>query len=226
MANHDDERIEEEELDLNEFEVARSEFFADIREPAFVFNDGKVGVNTACVRRLPDVEYVQILINRKKQKLAIRPCSEEDLFSISWGKTKNGRRFPRQITGRMFFMKVCDMMDWNPLHRYRVLGKLVPAKGELLFLFDLTAKKTFERTVTEDGKRKTSRIPVLPPEWKNQFGIPFSEHKKALQVNMFDGYTVFSVKEEKSKPENLPDEGTESSSDNQPMQQGGSKDGE
>lgn len=196
MQNNDDEN-----LDLDDFEVARSEFFSDIREPAFVFNDGKVGVNTACVRRLPDVEYIQILISRKKQKLAIRACEEEELFSIPWGKTKDGKRYPRQITGKMFFMKVCDMMDWDPSYRYRVLGKLISANGEKIFLFDLTAKKAFERTVTEDGKRKCSKTPVLPPEWKNQFGIPFSEHKKALQMNMFDGYTVFSLKEDKTKPD-------------------------
>ena len=201
MAENRDDLIEEINLDLSDFEVARSEFFADIREPAFVFNNGKVGVNTACVRRLPDVEYVQILINRKKKKLALRACMEEDLFSIPWGKTRDGKRTPRQITGRMFFMKVCDMMDWNPQHRYRILGKLVRANGELIFLFDLTAAKTFERTLTEDGKRKCSRTPVMPAEWKNQFGIPFAEHKKALQVNMFDGYTVFSLKEEPEKPE-------------------------
>ena len=226
MAENYDDSIENVDLDLNEFEVTRSEFFADIREPAFVFNDGKIGVNTACVRRLPDVEYVQILINRKKQKLALRACEEEDLFSIPWGKTKNGKRFPRQITGRMFFMKVCDMMDWNPMHRYRVLGKLVRANGELIYLFDLTAKKTFERTITEDGKRKSSRVPVLPAEWKNQFGIPFSEHKKALQVNMFDGYTVFSVKEEKPKQENSSEEGAEKKPDNPPEPQGGGSEGE
>ena len=204
--------IEEVNLDLNEFEVARSEFFADTREPAFVFNDGKVGVNTACVRRLPDVEYVQILINREKKKLAIRACHEEDLFSIAWGKTKNGKRVPRLITGRMFFMKVCDLMDWNPLHRYRVLGKLVRARGELIFLFDLNARKTFERSVSGDGKRKCSRTPVFPSEWKNQFGIPFAEHKKALQVNMFDGYTVFSLKED--KPEDNPEARPESQGGN------------
>lgn len=225
MIDNDDNRIEDCDLDLNEFEVARSEFFADIREPAFVFNDGKVGVNTACVRRLPDVEYIQILINRNKQKLAIRACDEEDLFSIPWGKTKNGKRFPRQITGKMFFMKVCDMMDWNPLHRYRVLGKLVRANGELIFLFDLTAKKTFERSVAEDGKRKCSRIPVFPAEWKNQFGIPFSEHKKALQVNLFDEYTILSVKENKPKQENLLAGGAENHPNDQPESKGGTDDG-
>lgn len=223
MYNDENAPIEETNLDLNEFEVARSEFFSDIREPAFVFNDGKIGVNTACIRRLPDVEYIQILINRNKQKLAIRACGEEDLFSIPWGRTKGGKRFPRQITGRMFFMKVCDMMDWNPMHRYRVLGKLVRANGELIILFDLTAKKTFERTVTEDGKKKCSRTPVLPPEWKNQFGIPFSEHKKALQVNLFDEYTILSVKEEKPKLDTSPEEAADVPAEGQ---QGGTAHGD
>lgn len=186
-------------LDLNEFEVARSEFFAHTHEPSFIFNDGKIGVNTACVRRLPDVEYVQLLINRKKHKLAVRVCREEDIFSILWAKTKDGKRFPRQITGRMFFMKVCDMMGWNPDYRYKVIGKLVRANDELLFLFDLDARETFERSTGEDGKRVSSRKPVFPEEWKSQFGIPFSEHKKALQVSLFDGYTVFSVKDRKNE---------------------------
>ena len=196
-------------LDLDEFEVTRSEFFAHTREPSFIFNDGKVGVNTACVRRLPDVEYVQFLINRNKRKLAIRACREEDIFSIKWGKTKNGKRFPRPITGRMFFMKVCDMMGWNPQYKYKVLGKLVRANDELIFLFDLTSQETFERSIDEEGKRKSSRTPVFPVEWKNQFGIPFSEHKRALQINMFEGYTVFSLadknaekKEEKGECDN------------------------
>ena len=191
---------EEISLDLNEFEVARSEFFAHIREPSVIFSDGKVGVNTACVRRLPEVDYVQFLINRTKKKLAVRACTEEDIFSIQWAKqTKDGKRQPRQITGRMFFMKVCDLMGWNPLYRYKVLGKLVRANEELLFLFDLSSHETFERSITEDGKRKSSRTPVFPEEWRNQFGIPFSEHKKALQINMFEGYTVFSIGEKNAE---------------------------
>ena len=92
-------------------------------------------------------------------------------------------------------MKVCDMMGWNPQYRYKVLGKLVKANNELIFLFDLNSQETFERTINEDGKRKNSRTPVFPEEWKNQFGIPFAEHKKALQINMFDEYTVFSLTE-------------------------------
>ena len=66
---------------------------------------------------------------------------------------------------------------------------------EFIFAFDLKAVSTYERTITAEGKRKTSRTPVLPAEWKDQFGIPYEEHKKALQINMFDGFALFSLGE-------------------------------
>lgn len=182
------------ELNLDDFEVVRIEFLSFMREPCFTFCDGKIGVNTACVRRVPEVEYVQILINAEKKKMAVRMSREEDIHSFQWARTRDGKRFPRQVTGRIVFMKVFDLMGWNPDHRYKIVGKFVKANDELLFLFNLNDWQIFERTVGEDGKHKASRKPVFPEEWKNQFGIPFSEHKKALQINLFDGYTVFSVK--------------------------------
>lgn len=195
----EDEEIEEE-LDLNGFQVVRREFFAHTREPSIVFNDGKISVNTACVRKFPDVEYVQILVHREKQQLAIRPCDELDLFAFRWGSTKNGKRFPRAVTGKLFFMMVCDMMGWNPNYRYKILGRLRKANGEQLFAFDLKSFETYERSVPDEaGKRKASRTPVFPLEWKNQFGVPFEEQHQALQINLFDGFTLFSLKDKKNK---------------------------
>ena len=203
-----DEEIEEE-LDLNGFQVVRREFFAHTREPSIVFNDGKISLNTACVRKFPDVEYVQILVHREKQQLAIRPCDELDLFAFRWGVTKNGKRFPRAVTGRLFFMMVCDMMGWNPDYRYKILGRLRRANGEQLFAFDLKSFETYERTVSdENGKRKTSRIPVFPLEWKDQFGIPFEEQHQALQINLFDGFTLFSLKDKGKKNDTQSEDGS------------------
>ena len=126
-----------DEVDLRGFQVVRREFFAHVREPSIIFNDGKVGVNTACVRKLPDVEYVQFLIHREKKLLAVKPCDELDLYSFQWGSTKNGKRFPRQVTGRLFYMKICDLMGWIPQYRYKILGKLSKSNGEYIFVFDL-----------------------------------------------------------------------------------------
>ena len=64
----------EDEIDLGEYEIVRPEFFAHVKEPALTVNVDKIGVNAACVRLMPDVEYVQILVNRKEKKLLLKPC--------------------------------------------------------------------------------------------------------------------------------------------------------
>ena len=190
---------EQEEVDLRGFQVVRREFFAHVREPSIIFNDGKIGVNTACVRKLPEVEYVQVLVHREKKQLVIRPCDEFDYCSFQWIKIKDGKRFPRQITARFVYMKLCDLMGWIPQYRYKILGKLRRANGEYVFVFDLNATETYERSVTADGKKRSSRTPVFPAAWKDQFGIPFEEHQKALQIDLFDGYAVFSLSDKESR---------------------------
>lgn len=42
----------------------------------------------------------------------------------------------------------------------------------------------------EEIKRK-NRIPFYPKEWKDSFGLPVEEHRKALEINMLDGYAEF-----------------------------------
>ena len=79
-----------------------------------------------------------------------------------------------------------------------------------IFVFDLQSTETYERSITAEGKKKNSRIPVFPASWKDQFGIPFEEHQKALQVNMFDGYALFSL----SDKENSADKNSSSSATN------------
>lgn len=131
----------EEEIDLSEYEIVRPEFFAHIKEPALTVNVDKIGVNTACVRLMPDVEYVQILVNRKEKKLLLKPCDEIEITGYRWGKTKEGKRYPTQRTGELFVLTICELMDWNPDYRYKVLGKMVQANGKSLIAFDLTSSE-------------------------------------------------------------------------------------
>ena len=60
------------------YQVVRREFFAHINEPSVTFNNCKFYVNTACLNRFPQVDYVQVLVNQESRILAIRPCRAED----------------------------------------------------------------------------------------------------------------------------------------------------
>ncbi len=200
--------VEEVDFDFEGYQVVRGEFFSHIYEPSFCFNNDKVYVNSTCLKKLPEYEYVQILVNPDEFKLAVRPCMEDERDSFRWCSA-SGKRAPKQITCRMFFAKVMSLMGWNPQYRYKLLGKLIRSKSELLFVFDLTSPEIYQRQVKEDGKVKNPRTPIFPEEWKNQFGQSYKEHQKTLQVGTFDGYTVFGLRPDPKKAPKKKDEDTQ-----------------
>jgi len=182
-------------FDFDGFQVVRREFFAHLNEPSISFNNYKFYVNTACLTKFPETDYVQVLVNRNTKILALRPCGEGERDSFLWCNNSKGKRKPKQTTCRLFFAKIVSLMNWNPDHRYKLTGKLVQANGEYLIAFDLTATEVYQRTFVEGAKPKTSRTPVFPSEWQEQFGLPFKEHRQSMQINIFEGYAIYAIKE-------------------------------
>lgn len=174
------------------FQVVRSEFLAHVSEPSISFNNCRVTFNSACLKKMPDTSYIQFLVNPRTKKLVIRSSSEDAKDSFLWCSSGDKRK-PRQITCRMFFAMLADLMGWNPDCRYKLLGKFIKCSDELILLFDLMSTETFQRITKEGEKPKSNRTPIFPAEWKNQFGLPVAEHGKLLQINIFDGYTVFGL---------------------------------
>lgn len=195
--NADEEEILElgDDFDFDGFQVVRREFFAHLREPSVSFNNCKFSANASCLSKFPETEYVQVLVNRDSKILALRPCEEGDRDSFRWCNLVKGKRKPKAITCKLFFAKIFQLMDWNPQYRYKLLGRLIHANGEYLLAFDLTATEVYQRTFEEGKKPRTSRTPVFPSGWQDQFGLPFSEHKQSMQINIFDGYAVYAIKE-------------------------------
>ena len=83
-------------------------------------------------------------------------------------------------------------MEWNPDYRYKLLGRLIHANGQYMIAFDLNATETYQRTFSEGVKPKTSKTPVFPAGWQDQFGLSYKEHQQSMQINIFDGYRLTS----------------------------------
>ena len=204
----DIEIIEDDTFSYDGFQVVRGEFFSHIYEPSFTLNQNKIAVNMACIRKLPDVEYVQVLVHPEEKMLIIRPCLEEEKDSFRW-RSAGKKMSPKQVTCKIFFAKIFTLMGWNLDYRYKLLGKLVRSNGELLFVFNLNNPEIYERFYREGEKPRVSRTPVYPDEWKNQFGVSVEEHKRSLSINTFSDYTIFGVRD------TAPKQQTSESSDNQ-----------
>lgn len=191
--------IEDNDFSFDGFQVVRGEFFAHIYEPSFTLNNYKCSVNTACIKKLPEFDYVQILVNPNSKLLAVRPCKEDEKDSFRWCSATT-KRSPKQITCRIFYAKIMNLMNWDHNYRYKLLGKLIRSNNELLFVFDLNSPEIFKRTATDDGMVKTSRTASYSEDWKNQFGIPVVEHQSIVQVNTFSEHTVFGLKADPNSP--------------------------
>ena len=184
-----------DEFDFEGYQVVRREFFAHTFEPSITFNNYKVYVNTACLNKFPHADCAQLLINRDSHILALRPCAESERDAFAWCNTSGGKRKPRQVTGKFFFAKLFELMDWNIDYRYKLLGKVIHANDEYLIAIDLNASEVYQRIAKDGGKPKTARTPVFPAGWKDQFGLPYHEHQKSLQINIFDGYAIYGIKD-------------------------------
>lgn len=184
-----------ENFDFEGFQVVRREFFAHLSEPAVTFNNCKFYVNSACLHKFPDADYVQVLVNQKTKIMALRPCAENARDSFAWCNASKGKKKPKQTTCKLFFAKIASMMEWDPDHRYKLLGKLVHANGQYMIAFDLTATEVYQRVPSEGARPRTSRTPVFPAGWQDQFGLPYKEHQQAMQVDIFDGYAIYSIKD-------------------------------
>ena len=199
-----DEILELENFDFEDFQVVRREFFAHLREPSVTFNECKFQVNMACLTKFPNCDFAQVLVSQEQKILALRPCAEGTKDAYMWCGVSKGKRKPKAITCKMFFAKIVSLMNWNPKYRYKLLGRLIHSNGEYLIAFDLNAPEVYQRTFVEGEKPKTSRTPVFPSEWQTQFGLPYNVHKQSMQINIFDVYAVYAIKDTTSVSDATP----------------------
>ena len=154
-----------DDFDFGEFQVVRREFFAHLREPSLTFNNCRIYVNMAAVSKFPHTDYMQVLINRERKILALRPCKEGARDSFKWCYESKGKRKPSQITCKIFFAKVFTMMEWNSDCRYKLLGNVIHSNGEYMLAFDLTSTEVYQKTYVEGAKPKASKTPIFPVGW-------------------------------------------------------------
>lgn len=74
------------------------------------------------------------------------------------------------------------------------------AAGERLLVFDMTATEIYQRW-EKMGETQNLPTPLFPAEWKNQFGLPYSQHQKSLRVDLLDGYAIYGLAESQAPAE-------------------------
>ena len=92
---------EEASFSFEGYQVVRREFISHRFDPAMTIRGNSITFNNACISRLEQVVYVQVLVNPIAEKLVIRPCEEGAKDAIRWCVAKDDKRKSREITCRL-----------------------------------------------------------------------------------------------------------------------------
>lgn len=185
----------------DDIDVVRAEYAPDSNEPTISFNNCQLYVNMACIKKLPEIDYVQILINKTKNQLALLPCQGDERDALLWRtiNSKNGKRQPKHITAHILSAMLFEYMGWDMRCRYRLMGKIKISRGIPLIVFDLGSYKAIMHGSSEEDA-VVSNQEYFPSEWKGRFGLPFKEHRKIMEVATFKSYATISISDDNCIP--------------------------
>jgi len=200
--SQEDEISLQKDFDYSGYQVVHGDFFSRFSEPNISFYNYIIYVNSACIKKLQNTNFIQILINPETKKMVIRPSKENAKDSFRWC---NAKSVPKRIVCKIFFSKVMELMKWNLNCRYRLTGKAIQTDQDILLIFDLNTPEIFVYPAPKDGQKKNHWIETFPIEWKDQFGIPAKQHKDDLHIDVFDKYALFSI-QQKEQSENTDSE--------------------
>lgn len=138
------------EVDASEAEVVSRVLTPRIKDIVATIRPDGITFNTASVRSMNDVVFIQMYIDRGKHILYVAPCEEYDKNSKQWCSVKNGIRTSKKIAGRGFGDKIYKLMGWSKGYSFRVLGypaRQIGTEDEYLLAFELDE---FSRTLLSE----------------------------------------------------------------------------
>ena len=165
------------------YQVVRREFISHQFDPAMTIRGTSITFNSACISKLENATYIHFLINPTEMRLLIRAVSEGARDAIRWCIVKGDKRKSREITCKPFTKKLYEMMNWDPMYRYKMQGMKITCEGEDMYLFDLKAVECFIPQHRDPVTGKIPRAEVrLPDGWAgNNYGMSVEEHEAPLE---------------------------------------------
>lgn len=134
---------------------------------------------------------------RKSRKMTNKIFSAMMYEMMGWNLDCRYKILGHKITFEDETIYVFDLMETEIF--LEIKGKRAKKDTESQFttekansIEETASNSTDNERSVEEIKRK-NRIPFYPKEWKDSFGLPVEEHRKALEINMLDGYAEFTT---------------------------------
>lgn len=183
--------------DLSGFQVLRKEFSSHKFDAAMTLSSSGITFNSACIRFYENTNNVQILIDEKNNRIAIRSCDQYEHNAMKWARNqkKDDLRVPRPIKAPPACERLFQVMGWNPEYRYKMLGtrKIFEDADIVLFLMDEAEVYITEHQTLPDGNVVRKSHNFLPPQWQNSFGDYVETHDRKQMIDSLSAMELFNT---------------------------------
>ncbi len=183
--------------------------FSMLKKPAVSIKWGKMTFNMACIRLFEGKAYVLPIVNRKKKRLAVIPCREEESSTIEWARTRvaDGSWVNKEITSIDFLHKLFVLMGWERECRYKILGRVADSERGKIIVFELGEAimyppKKEEYTDPVTGETKKKQVVFYPDFYKDRIGKSYNEYAQYRQMTLFEDFTDYIVEQRAERKSN------------------------
>ena len=168
-------------FDLSGYQVVRGQYLTARSElPGMSIFENRIVFNSSCGNKLKNFSYIQLLLHPTERKMAIRPCGQNDVFSIYWNTKKVSLN--KTIFCPYFGKALFRIMEWDPEFHYRVFGTWIKKDDDCIMIFNLTESVPFI-SYKENSSNKKRETAVCPEGWGDTFGEEF--YHFSLENNLY-----------------------------------------
>ena len=183
-------RVElERTFSYDQYKVVRKEMHAGAYDPSVMVRAKSITFNRACINSLENVSYVRIYFSEVLGRLAIQPVEKNSPHAMRWCSDSKGKRSPRSVTCPDLTEWLYKTMGWKKGIRYKVLGYLIEADGEMVYVFDFKYARLYnERHKDEEGRiQPIDRKGYYPQDLSDSMTMSVDEYRQSVAVEEVNG---------------------------------------
>ena len=186
-------KADEGDFDFSGYEIAQLDIVGGRTSPLVSIENGSMVFSRDCLKKMPGVRDVQLLVHPSRHSLAVRPAPAGDRQAIRWLRVSEDGDLPRIIPTAAFSGTLFSLFGWNPEHRYRLGGSLMKNGKEEAMLFTsanatvMIRKNELSGTAVSDEAvtpltARGKRISAVAGKMDRAFGKDFYEEQTAADL--------------------------------------------
>jgi len=154
-------------LTAPDYRLIRAQEIEHSRIAQMTISKRNISLSSDCISKLPDTEYVEMLLHPSERLLAIRPSTVDNKNAVPWNK--------KSLSGSAFCPILYELMGWNKSWKYKIMADVFIRDSERLLMFNLSEPQFQFVEEVKENEEIINRIRRLlcPNSWKDNIGADY-----------------------------------------------------